>query len=182
MTDTNEHRGHHLMVKSDVAADGTYTACVEVGEDQAFPLDRQRAQAYAVAVLTAAMHAEHDAAVVAQFLAIGLTQDHATQAIAVMRQRRLPVDDAATEPLQFIPGVSLFTGDPFIHLLLEGKAFCQLRPADAVEHALYVLRILTAADVDGVYYRYLAQDLDLPEGNARATVADIGRYYQESSK
>lgn len=171
-----------LWVKSDVAADGSYVACVEIGADRSIPMGRDRALAYAMAVLTAVMHAEHDAAVLAQFVKIGLAQKHAAEAVATMRERRAPVDDDATAPLRWLPGVSAFTGKGFLHLLLDGEAFCQIEPAAAIGHALYVLRSVTAVDVDSVYFRYLTRDLDVPEARARAVVADIGNFYEEPSK
>lgn len=175
-------RSDGLWVTCDVPPDGSYQVAVGAGPDMSIPLDPDQAYAYAMAALTAVMHAQHDAAVLEQFTKkLGLPQGRAGYAVAAMRERRKPVDDAATAPLRFVPGVSAFNGKGFVHVHLGGKAWGQLEPAALAEHALYVLRAVTATDVDTVYLRYLTEDLGVPEDRAREAVADVGNYYGEAT-
>lgn len=171
--------GEGLWVRSDLMPDGcTYQVSVDVGSDVTIPLGRQACIDYAMAVLTAAMHAQHDAAIVRQLTSIGIDMDTATMALTAVRKGRAPVDDAATEPLLFVPGVSAFTGKPFVELHLDGRPFGQLTAAQAAVHATWTLRTLTAADADQVYYQVLTGEFGLDAPRVRQIVAEIGEHYE----
>ena len=176
-----------VWVISDVAPDGTYVATVHAGQDVALTLDRDRAIAYAVTVLTATTRAQYDAAVWRQMLTIsrGRTDGDAQQAAALivkgLREDRPPIDDSATAPFAFEPFVSHRTKEPGVFVSLNGKKISQWDLSDAEGHALHVLQIMIGVDLDASYRRHLIGTLGIEDWRARAVVGDLGKYHATDS-
>lgn len=176
-----------IWVISDVAPDGTYVTTVHAGEDVAVTLDRDRAVAYAVAVLAATTRARYDAAVWRQMLTIsgGRAAGDGAEEIAALvvrglREDRPPIDDSATAPLAFEPFVSHRTKEPGVFVSLNGKKISQWDVSDAEGHALHVLQIMLGVDLDASYWRHLIGTVGLEDWRARAIVGDLGKYHDSS--
>lgn len=165
-----------IWVISDVAPDGTYVVTIQAGPDRAITLDRTQATAYVTAVLTAAVYAEYDAAVIVQHVTLGLNLSAAARVIQDMRADRAPVDDAATGPLRFEPIVTAANRDPAVLVSLDGQRVAQWTAEDTKGHALHVLEVLAGVDLDAAYYRYLRGSVRLDEDRARALVGDLGHH------
>lgn len=165
-----------IWVVSDVAPDGTYVTTVQASSDLAVVLDRKRALDYAMTVYTAVAYAEYDAAVYQQMMSLGVGQQAAAQCIADLRADRAPLDDAATEPLRFVPLVTAAKQEPALYVEVNGRRISQWTPADARQHAGHVLDICAAVDLDAAYHRYLRGPLGLDDGRARAVVGALGEH------
>lgn len=167
-----------IWVQSDVLPDGTYVTAIHYDDDQSRILDRAAGLAYVAEVFTAAVHAEHDAAVVRQLTGLGLDLESAARAIAELRADRPPLADAVTAPLRLVPGVSAKTGNGFLHIHLGEVRVGQWDPDDARDHATNVLSVLAAADLDAAYCRYLVGTVGIGLPRAQAVVGDLGNYVQ----
>jgi hypothetical protein len=182
--DTENEHVDGVWVNSGVAKDGSYLAFVEFTPEIRLPLDRSSAARYVMAVVTQAMHAEHDAAVTAQLTKkLGLPIEAAVEVVGSLRADRPSVDQAATAPLILTPGVSGKTLGPFLAGEVTGSDLrWQWTPADAREHAMYVLAVAVAVELDAAYYRYLVESLDLEDTLARAVVHDLGNWLEDDEK
>lgn len=165
-----------IWVISDVTPNGTYVATIQAGPDRAITLDRTQATAYVMAVLTAAVYAEYDAAVIRQHTALGLGLPTAAGAVKDMRADRAPLDDAATSPLRFESIVTAANRDPAVLVSLDGRRIAQWTAEETKGHALHVLEVVAVVDLDAAYYRYLRGPVRLDEGRARAVVGDLGQF------
>lgn len=168
-----------LWVRSDVMPDGTYGVAINVGADRSWPLNRDRAVAYAVACVTRATEAEHDAAVFAAFKATGM--DDRTAGMFVVQGIRpdRPDDHSATEPLRFVGALGLKVG-PFIKMELDGQPCGEMTTADLIDHAMGVLKTLAAADLDAALLRTLRGPVGLNEERARAVVGSLAQHWPTS--
>jgi hypothetical protein len=165
-----------LWIATQPATNGTYAAALEIGQDLSVPLTRDGSVRYALAVLDAAQRAEYDAAIAAQYAdGIGADEIQTISTLATLRKIRQPLDHDATAPLTFVPGVDT-AREPFIAIHLDGRQIGQFTPADAVEHATYILQGPVAAALDAAYHRWLREVLDLDDTKARAMVGDLHRW------
>lgn len=153
-----------VYVQSEPLADGTYVTAVHYGADRSRILDRQTAMAYVVDIFTAAVRAEHDAAVIRQLLGLGLDLETAARAIA------------ETVPFRLVPGVSAKTGNGFLHVHLNGVNIGQWDPHDARDHAVNVLTVLAAVDLDAAYRRYLIGTVGIDAARAGNVIADLATH------
>jgi len=164
-----------IWVVSDVAPDGTYVVTVQAGPDHAVTLTRAEAIAYATAVFEAAVRAEHDAAVLAQLTATGMTAELAATVVIGLREDRPMLDDLG-DPLTFEPIVTAARREPALLVSRGGVRIAQWTPADARDHAGNVLSVLAAADLDGAYRRLLVGSIGLDDDRACALVGQLSRY------
>lgn len=172
-----------IWVTSDVLPDGTYGLTVQYTDDVAVSFDRATATAYAREVFDAATAAAYDAAVVDQFNQLS-NDTNAERRVAAtghvvhqLRATRPPLDQDALGILALTPGVSAYTGRPFLHCSLLGHPLrWQWSPADAEQHATQVMQGVAVAHLDGVYRRFLVEEIGLDEGTARATVGDLAKW------
>ena len=165
-----------IWVVSDVASDGTYVTTVQASADVAVVLDRKRAMDYVMAVYTAVGYAEYDAAVFRQLVSLGIGNLHAAGLVSDLRADRAPVDDAATDPLRFVPLVTAAKHEPGLFVEVAGRRISQWTPAEGRQHAGHVLDICVAVDLDAAYHRHLRGPLGLDDGRARAVVGSLGEH------
>lgn len=168
--------GTTIWVQSDPLPDGTYVTAIHYDDDRSRVLDHTAGLAYVTEVLRAAVQAEHDAAVIRHLMATGLGPNLAASVVADLRADRPPIDDAATAPLTLRPGVSQKTMRGFLAIHMDGRQVGQWEPAEAREHAVQVLEVLTAADLDAAYRRHLIGPLGVDEPTAMAIVSDLAAY------
>jgi len=144
-----------------------YYPVLEIDADTSFPLHGEVAAQHATAVLTAVAHAEYDAAVLRQF---SDDKQMAVRIVVKLRDRRPGIDWPS--PLQLAPGVSAFTGKPFLHVRIYDRTVGQWEVSAARDHALYVLESGIVADLDGSYLHEL-KTLGVDVSRARAVVDDL---------
>lgn len=167
--------GGGLWVTSERAGGG-YSVALRVG-DHHWRLDPRRAERYARSVLRTVGMATHDAAVLAQLVALGIDHQAAGLFIAQdLRANRVDPDDAATRPLAWRPIVSAADGRPLVQVWWGPDAGAQIEAVDATRHAVAVLEAGAAAEFDNAYYRALVTKLDMGPVRARAAVDDLGRF------
>lgn len=162
-----------LWVSTDPTPDGVYRVNLMWGPDQALVLDQETAMAHAREVLNAAAEAEYDAAVAKQLRARGVDHKAVVQMVLDLRAERPEVPPPT--PMSLTPGVSAFTGQPFIGLHMHGKQIGQWSPDDARDHAVYVLMSLRVAELDSAYLRGL-RAIGLDDSTARAVVGDLATH------
>lgn len=168
-----------VWIKTEPTFDGSaYVVTLEASDDVAVTLDPDRALRYAWGVLDAAHRAAYDAAVMRQLGSL-TSQEAAGQIVKELRDDRPSLDSQVTKPMSFEPGVSVFTGEPFLVVIINGKRVGQWSFDDAREHALAVLENVAVADLDGAYYRALVGSVGLDEPRARNVVADIANHRGE---
>lgn len=169
-----QHEG--LWVISDVMPDGTYAVTISINGDTSWVLDPPGAVEYARTCVEAAQRAEYDAAIYKLFTRkLGLDHDSTVQMIGHdIRPDRPPLNDAATAPLRFVPGVNA-KGEGFMAIWLKDTQVGQLDPADLREHAMVVLEAPGAVDLDAGLLRALLT-MDIEEPIARAAVGDIANW------
>lgn len=165
-----------IWVKSDLLPDGTYVTAIHYSGDRSRILDRKTGLAYVSAIFAAAVQAEHDAAIIRQHIASGLSLKVAARTIADLRADRPPIDDAATAPLRLTPGVAARTKDAFLAIHVDGQQVGQWDPDDARNHATNVLQVLAAADLDAAYRRYLIGSIGLDVARAENIVTDLATH------
>lgn len=170
-----------IIVRSDVAPDGTYVVAIEAGPDDAWVLDRPHVHAHGIAVVEAAARAEYDAAVLDQLIGLGIEQDAAGQMVSDMRAERPPLDTAATAPLELVPGVARRDGRGFLALMLHGKQIGQWEPADARSHAMACFEVTAAVDLDAIYRKTLVGIVGLDDPTARAVVGELAEHRPDDS-
>lgn len=87
-----------------------------------------------------------------------------------------PLDDEATAPLRFEPLVTAVKKEPAVYLELNGQRIAQWNEADVRRHAMHVLEVVAAVDLDAAYHRYLIGTIGLDDGRARVVVGDLGKH------
>lgn len=169
-----------VWIKTEPTLDGSaYVVTLEATDDVAVALDPDRALRYARGVLDAAHRAAYDAAVLRQMKSkLKLDLETASQLVADLRKDRPSLDPDATEPLVLEPGVSAFTGEPFLTVGLRGKQdkLGQWSFGDAREHALHVLESLAVAELDSGYFRALVGQVGIEAPRARNVVDDLANH------
>ena len=165
-----------IVVRSDVAPDGTYVVAIEVGPDESWMLDRHQIRAHGIAVLEAAARAEYDAAVFAQLSTLSVDQRAIGQVLTDLRAERPPLDTAATAPLELEPGVSHRDHRGFLTLKLHGDPLGQWELDDARRHALACLEVQAAVDLDAIYRTTLVGIVGLDDARARAVVGALAEH------
>lgn len=165
-----------IWVRSEVLPNGTYGVGLNVGEDRAWVLDRDQAVAYAVTCCARATEVEHDAAVFDLLTKrVGISErDAAATVLKDIRPNR-PDEHAATEPLHFIGGLG--RRGPFLNMMLDGKQVGQLTPADLRDHAMGVLNVIAAADLDAALRTVLVGQFGLDDDTARAVVGSLEEHW-----
>jgi hypothetical protein len=168
---------HQIWLTTEPTLDGkSFMVVIEYSKDRSIALGKQSAFEYAHKILTAVQYAEYDAAVFAQ-MKERLDDDVAcAQVVDDLRKSRPEVSFVGFEPFALVPGVSVFTGKPFLTVMLDGKADGQMDLDGAREHALMALEALTVADLDNTYLKVMRDTIGLPEETARAVVANLVRY------
>lgn len=173
--------GDAIWVISDRTHNDVYVTAVQVGPDTTIVLDRDRAVRYGMTVITAVQYAEYDAAVFAQAKDTGMDDRTAAQMVMDLRADRPPLDDDATAPLRFDPILAFKTKEAAVHVSLQGELFSQWTAADANGHAMHVLQVASAVDLDGAYRRYLFGTVGLDAARAAMLVDDLGHYRSENT-
>ncbi|MFI6326616.1 hypothetical protein ACIBG8_54470 [Nonomuraea sp. NPDC050556] len=157
----------------------TYRVKISYGQDRSIGLGPNEALRYASAVLEARIRAMHDAAVIRQLhrkLTVPLQM--CGQAVAALRADRAPLNHKATRPLMLEPGVSQEL-EPFLAVHIDGKRVGQWDVKQAYEHALGVLEVVSAADLDAAYYRYLiGPSHGIDKGRASNMVGDLANFME----
>lgn len=160
-----------------------YAIGLSIGEDRSIILDRDQAEEYALAVLRTVMHARYDAAVIKQMRHRLKQPDqsaaHVVESLRLGRADARADDAHATAPLTFVPGVSAFTGEPFVQIRFDGNTISQLDIQNATTHALGVLQVRDAVDCDTDYYRFLTTDLKIGKLRARNVIEDVALWYDD---
>jgi hypothetical protein len=187
--------GSMTWVTTEIGPDGRYESRVTFEEDGkldvAIVLDWTGAVQYAQAVLAAATAAEYDSLIVQQFRGMDMDTEHIALVVSEFRKRQPKLRDpfaggrygvgkrtgaSATGLFSLTPGVSAETGEPFMVLKLRGKPVGQWTPADAREHAAFVLEIATAAEYDQLYFETLTEDFGLDAKRAYNAVHGLQTY------
>ncbi len=172
---TPSHEG--IWVRSEVLPNGTYGVGLNVGDDRAWVLTRDRAVAYAVACLARATEAEHDAAVFRMLTTqIGISETDAAAVLVKDLRPNRPDDHTATEPLRFTVALGRRVG-PFLNMALDGRQIGELTPADLRDHAVAVLNVLAAADLDANLRRVLVGQFGLDDNRARQFVGALADHW-----
>lgn len=167
-----------VFVASDVTDHG-YVATLSVDADQTRVLTPAESIRYAAAVLDAAARAEYDGAVFAQMSGIdGIGTQSAAMLVLDLRKDRPPLDGDALTPLGLEPSVNP-EGKPFLVVSIAGEKVGQWTPAEARGHALNVLEVVAAVDLDSAYYRLLRGIVGLDEHRARNIVSELGNHRPE---
>lgn len=164
----------HIWVQSDLLDDGhAYGITVRSGPTIRVTLTPDTALAYVLAVCAAAEYAAMEAAIYRQLRASGCPTSGIALTVMEHRNRRRPLDGAATAPLCFRPGVDV-DGKPYVAVSgPDGWWFGQLHPAVVRDHALGVLRCLVHVHLQETYLEVLRAELGLGEDSARDAVRDV---------
>jgi len=145
--------------------------------DQVVRLTGKLAQGWARDVLDAAHSAAYDAAVFRQIReGLDMGREHAAAVVSELRADRPSRRTLEALPVALIPGVSAFTGQPFLILEWKGEQLGQWTVADARGHALHLQEALVVAEMDTAYYRLLRKRFDADEALASTMVHDLVRF------
>jgi hypothetical protein len=157
-----------------------YGASIQMGP-VTFGLTPDRALAYAAELVRRSIEAEHDAAVIRLLTQPGRANMPVEQAAmfvsADLRQDRA-VDHEATAPLAFEAGINPQLV-PFVKVMHEGKQIAQQTPKEARHHAMSVLDVIAAADLDSALERALMGLLGLDRAQASAVINGLGSYWPD---
>lgn len=179
---TEHDHAHGVWVESDVATDNSYVCTVHVSEDVSIPLTSGEAAAYALALVRQATHATYDAAVAAQISHLTEARgpevtDHAVAVILkAIRAARPNSDGVTTGPVTFHGIVSAMNREPYVNGSLNGEHFTRWTPALAMRHALHVMEVAVAAELDGLYRTALMAEIGVKSAMAMAMVDDLYGY------
>ena len=179
---TSLEEAQAVWVISDLMPDGvTYVPTVHIGDDLAFPLEGERAIAYALAVQTAAERAAYDEIVCAQLMELLHGRGElVAEVVGTMREKRPPLDDSATAPLTFEPFVSARTREGGLFVSVHGERLFQWSVADARQHAGHVIQVLCGVDLDAAYRDLLTEHVGVPAQTARTMVDNLQTHRKES--
>lgn len=169
-----------VWIKTDLALDDSgYVVTLEASDDVAVTLTPDRALKHAQGILAAAHRAAYDAAVGRQMTErFGLAMEQAMELVAMLRADRPPLDIADTAPLYLEPGVNKDL-KPFLTLYINGEAVGQWDVDQAEQHAIWVLSMVGAADLDSAYHRMLVGQLEIDESQARQAIGDLANFREE---
>ncbi|MFG1873369.1 hypothetical protein ACGFIV_00850 [Sphaerisporangium sp. NPDC049003] len=176
MAETHDHGA--VWIQSDLLPGGTYVATLHADDDNSRVLDRDTALRYAAAVHQAATQAEHDAAVVAQLRASGLSREEAALTLVDLRADRAPLDPQVTAPLVFKPCVSANRGVGYLELSVGDRPLGQWDADAAHAHAGHVMAVVAAVDLDAAYRRFLIGTVGLDATHAEDIVGDLAEHIQ----
>lgn len=186
MTDSDQPRSFDFNTHWNATLD-RYVVRVTFGsENEWFELATEDAvYAYADAILCAASAAEYDTAVLRQMQSFfKMSTEDAASMVIEFRKHRPPLLDPfarasahgqgakrairATGILSMEPGVSAFTGEPFIALFVRGKQVGQWECAVARTHAMNIMQTAQAAKWDTAYLKYMTNvvGVDFPQATA----------------
>jgi len=174
---TNQERDA-IWIKTEPTPDGkSFVVTVDFSADCSVTLTPDQTTAYAKDVLTAVQRAEYDAAVMRQLTPM---TDKVTAFQMVQDLRGDRPELAHTAPLELEPGVAM-DGDgesfrPFIRLGLNGETFGQWDTETARGHALGMLEVTIAADMDAAYARALVALIGVERNVAMNVVGDLARH------
>lgn len=163
---------HDIWVRTDPAADGTYVAVVELGDDVTIELDRGSAADWAHAVLEQALRAVCDADAVRQVTDL-TSYDLARQVLVDLRAER-PLPSSGCHPLALIPAMRS-SGDPFLWVFVGRDCVGKWTIGQAEAHAAAVVEAVIAAELNAGYRRALVGVLGVGDDTARAIVDDRSR-------
>ncbi|MGH3548888.1 MAG: hypothetical protein ACRDQU_12420 [Pseudonocardiaceae bacterium] len=169
-----------LWVRSEVMPDGTYGVGLNVGADRAWAFDREAAVAYAVACFARATEAEHDAAVFGLLTTSMKVPEHAAAKLVCDLRADRPDDHKATDPLRFT--VAIGRRGPFLKMELDGTQVGELTPADLRDHAVGVLNVLAAADLDANLQRVLVGVVGIDDNRARQFVGSLQEHWPSEQR
>jgi hypothetical protein len=169
-----------VWITTEIGPDEKTYSVVLNWEDTSTTISFDRAVKYAQEVLRAAHRAAYDAAVVRELTAVdGIEQQAVAELIADMRQDRPPLNEEASRPLSFVPGVNKEL-NPFLRLSIDGKEVGQWDYKDAVEHAVTMLGLVAVAELDTLYFQGLQRLVGLPPEVAANMVSDLANYRDEA--
>lgn len=155
----------------------TYTLAIELTPDRAVPIPGERAAgAWSRAVLRAVAEAEYDAAVLRQVASLGLTAEHGIRIVQDLRARRTAVRWPARDAFRLDPGVSAFTGLPFLHVVIDGKPCGQWTTRAARAHALAVMEAAVVCELDSAYRQVLVTEVGAGDDLALRAVDGLGAF------
>lgn len=151
-----------MSLCSEVMPDGSYGIVLARGEAVRW-LDREDVYLHAMAVMSATVRAEHDAAIFRQLRdKLGMDFQDAGHMLEMVRRGRPPVDAQALQPLGLEPGVTQ-DGKPSMVVFLGGHKIGQWDLTEARRHALACMELAEAVDRDNGYFTYLSEELELGE-------------------
>ena len=170
-----------VWVISDLMPDGvTYVPTIHIGDDLAFPLEGDRAIAYATTVQRAAERAAYDEIVCAQLMELLKGDGQSVAEVVIkMRDQRPPLDDEATAPFTFEPFVSALTREGGLFVSVHGKRLFQWSVADARQHAGHVIQVLCGVELDAAYRTLLTETVGLKPETARVMVDNLQTHRKE---
>lgn len=147
--------------------DGGYRTVLHVGEDLSIPLVGDAAHRYAIAVITLACQATHDAAIYNQWVFGFKAEPRMAYEVVIegLRPDRPPGDTDIPAPLRMKPSVRVVEETGLAYGVIEllapaAVADGSLDTASAYRHALNVLEGRAISDLDSAYGSYLTQAAD----------------------
>jgi preprotein translocase subunit Sec61beta len=151
-------------------------------EGVTFGLAPEHARSYAMELTRRALQAEHDAAVVRLLTGrVGLDLMTAGHFLVDTIHPERVLDHAATAPLEFTAGLNM-EKVPFLWVRHEGEAIAQLSPKQARAHAMAVLTVVEAAELDSTLERMLVGSMGLDRPRASAFIAGMFEYWPEEEE
>ncbi len=160
--------------------DGFYRLALEWGPDDVEPLTETQANKWVEEIMWAVSQAVHDAAVYQLFKDMGEIQDEAiallVREIRETREKSIQEQPDAGLRLNLVPVVSALTGDPYLHLMIDGKRVGQWTPEDARSHAMGILQAVATQFLDSVTLTVLIKHVGLDMNRAQAVISDLGRF------
>lgn len=159
--------------------DSGYMVTLSVGEDSIVHLTPERAFAHARVLLEHVARAEYDAAIVRQMRKVMGKDPDTMKTIALLirdvRSDRPPLDDEATSPVRFEPGVNqshkgfiaVFQGD-------EQLGTWGIKAAKA--HAQALIESVENANLDAAYVRALVGIVGIDRQRALNVVHDLANF------
>jgi hypothetical protein len=156
-----------------------YGASVQM-EEVSFGLPPDRALRYAETLVRRSIEAEHDAAVMRLLTGrMRMPVERVVEFIASDLRPDRTVDHEATDPLAFEAGINQELV-PFVKVLLStGEQIAQLTPKQARAHAMSVLDVIAAADLDSALERALIGLVRVDRARASAFIKDLASYWPE---
>jgi hypothetical protein len=175
-----------LRVESDISHNGAYGVVVFVGPDESFPLRRSQALAYASAAIARATEADHSTAIMRMLTErLEMSDDDAYKVVTGdMRPYRGNVEDAATRPVAFVPAIGRAVGAhpfaghfvPMLLMRLHDQRVGELTPEALRRHAVDVMSVLAAVNLDMGLRSCLIETMRLDKAGAEQFVVRLAQY------